>query len=394
MRSLIENAGNRMQSFLQQREQLVQLLQVNDAYAVVLLQMLSDLDENNESDLFFVYPGDFVDSDQYARNLLAQYEQDWARYAQTLEELGKPIPTPPDFPGMAATEGGPASTIRAVLASARQLLPDGPGHVFIMAFFSLEIADDNAYATLLREVVDLGPADPLFRTSRVVVRIPDPAGDSWGRFPSKEPLWIERCHLDFSQQAIEQSYRDVADDESQPMDDRIEALLSDAVFDYGHGRTEAALNKLDVVLGHYQTTKNHLMQAKVMTLLGDLYRHRLNDADKAGYWYECATVPAAECKAPMALFSPARNLGELAFEAADAKNAEAWFGHAETLARHIPDPGNTIDMMEWRGRALERLGDVDGAIESWEGAKTLATSLGFEGVDSRMDEHIGRVRAC
>src|SRR5262249_32983803 len=124
---------------------------------------------------------------------------------------------------------------------------------------------------------------------------------------------VRRAGVDFSPAAIEASTAQDVEDEGLPIEQRMQALLTLACLDSAHGRVEAATPKFDMLLGYYQQTSNHALQAFVLNAFGDMERRR-GDLDRAQHWYECASPPAVESRSPVVLATVTKNLGDLAYE--------------------------------------------------------------------------------
>ena len=108
---------------------------------------------------------------------------------------------------------------------------------------------------------------------------------------------VRLMNVDLGPTAMEASTREDVEDEELPDEDRMQALLSVALLDSVHNRTEEALSRFNILLGYYQKNENQVMQAVVMSAFGDISQ-RHGDLANALHWYECAATPAAAERSP------------------------------------------------------------------------------------------------
>jgi tetratricopeptide (TPR) repeat protein len=212
------------------------------------------------------------------------------------------------------------------------------------------------------------------RSLRVIVRetgVPSDPRPNLSRTP-------RTCFVvaDFSPAAVEASIREDVSDPSLPEEARMQALVTEASLDYAHGRTTDAIAKYQHVLGYYQKTENLTMQAMVMHGLGDVCG-RAEMHDEALKWYECATVPAAACNAPVVLAIVTRSLGQLSYTLGRYPDAEGYFDGLDALAGRLLDPENKAYALEWKGESQRAQGRARDAIATWETASTLCRNIGM-----------------
>jgi tetratricopeptide (TPR) repeat protein len=201
---------------------------------------------------------------------------------------------------------------------------------------------------------------------------------------------VRLLKTDFGPAAMEASLKKEIADESLPDEQRMQSLLSLAVQDYAHNRIEDATARYNVLLGYYQKTNNHTMQAFIINAFGDIF-HRSGDLEKARHWYECALLPAVESQSPVLLATVGRNLGDVSFKQERYQNAEQYYDGVEKLAAHMLDPEAKAEALEWRGLSQEKQKAYDRAIESWEAASLLCRNTDLPGFLKKTLEHLKRV---
>lgn len=185
---------------------------------------------------------------------------------------------------------------------------------------------------------------------------------------------VRMLKVDMGPAAIQASRERQVEDESLPLEERMQALLNLAILDYAHGRPMEAIAKYKLLLGHYQQSGNTPMQALVMHGIGDVFQ-RAGAHEQAQHWYECAILPAAQSKAPFVLAIVVRSLGDLAFVRKRYAEAEQYFHQLDRLASSLGDAESKARALEYRGLSQERQGDLIRAIRSWEDAATLCRSI-------------------
>jgi tetratricopeptide (TPR) repeat protein len=200
---------------------------------------------------------------------------------------------------------------------------------------------------------------------------------------------VRLINVDIGPAAMEASTREDVEDEELPDEDRMQALLSLALLDYAHNRTNDAITKYNQLLGYYQRTENQLMQAFIIKAFGDVF-HRQGVLDKAQHWYECAVPPAAAAKDPLILAALTGNLGDVSYKLGQYAEAEHYYDGVDKLSAVTLDSGSKIRALEWRGLSQERQGKHNEAIESWEGAALLSRKIDLPALLRENLEHLNR----
>lgn len=386
MQRLIERLQRQLREFVEQRDDLLLCLRSSDDDTTVALKVLRDLEQASEHDVFLLFGDDFVRGPEFVTALVGHVAEEREYANQCFVEEGRSeLPAIPRE--LLDRRVVPKKRLVALIEYARGLLPPGGGHRLVWAMVPQRIDDRTGWLDLIASLVPRGGVEPWMRGVRVVFREPggvtEPAPDL-----SRTPR-TRLVQVDFSPPALEACAREEVEDESLPVESRMQALLTVASLDYAHGRTLEAIANYQHLLGYYQHTENLVMQAMVLHGLGDVCR-RAGMLDDALHWYECATVPAGECDAPVVLAIVTRSLGQLSYELERYADAEQYFGGLDALSGKLLDAENKAYALEWKGLCRLRLDNVSGAVEAWETAAKLCRNIGMpvplRSVLGRLDE--------
>src|SRR5262249_8255166 len=157
------------------------------------------------------------------------------------------------------------------------------------AMFPMKIVDRQPYLQLVSSLVPWQGVSPWMSGVRLIFRADLNFAQVAPELAEAPRVRLRRA--DFSAGAIAGEIEKQAEDETLPMEQRIQALLSLAYMDHAENRAREAEEKFNVVLGYGQQTNNLLLQAIAIHGLGDVSLRR-EDLDQAQHWYECALIPA------------------------------------------------------------------------------------------------------
>ncbi len=368
MLKLLERTKNRLLSFVEQRRNGVLIVHCADNDTAILLKLLREIDEASSEDLFVLLGGNFDNSPAFVESAIKQFEQEYQLASQALVENGKP--PLPKFPSeLNDLNLLPPQRLRKMVAFGEQLLPQ-EGSKLIWAIVPSNITDIPAYHELMLALAPPGVIEPWMRRGRLMLREQ--------AVYQKDHPWltmakgrVEEVEFDFGPEAVNAGMNEDANDQSLPLEARMQSLLMIALTDSAHGRFEPAAEKLDHLLAYYQQTSNPAMQATVMNSLGDLHS-RQQDAEQAQYWYECALVEAEKGKNPIVSATVIKNLGILAHSKKEYAHAEHYFDCLDQIAAKMLDSETKAWALEWRGISQEKQGKMNQALESWENGAQLS----------------------
>jgi tetratricopeptide (TPR) repeat protein len=385
MRRLFEKARRDLEAFIEQRDDLLMLVACSPHDLGFVLQTLRDIEQSSGTDVFQLFSDNFVQAGPFVDVTVERLRQEHQTACQALAEEGRQ-PLPPLPAALLDPRRPPADRLAEAIDFARALVPPGRGHRLVWAMCPLEVADWGAYLKLVSALVPFDGVRPWMRGVRLVFRYRADAGPLAPGLAEGPRVRVTPVSL--GAEDMEGALRDEAANEEAPVAERMQALLSLAVFDYAYSRAADAVAKFNHLLGYYQHTGNTMMQAFVINGLGDVAR-RQGDVDGARHWYECAVTPAAEGGDPVVLSSVVRNLGEVAYQRRQYAEAEQYFDHLHQLTAVTLDADGKARALEWRGLSQEKQGALDRAAESWETAAEFCRKNWAPGLRPNL-EHLAR----
>jgi len=368
MQSLLESCKAEIDAFVEQRDDFLMLLAVTDMEAPIALQLVRDVEQANETDAFLLFADDFVAAQPYVDVLVERLREHRELACQWLVEQGRePLPEPPAALGDYRRD--PVKRLAAAMRYAVDILPRGGGHRLIWTMVPQNVADMDAWHEFVDAFAPRQGLRPGLRGLRLLCRTVPDCKQAYPELVGAPRVRLRG--LDLRQNKLEAAMAEDVEDESRSDEQRMQALLSLALFDYAFGRQLDALNKLKLLLGYYQGTGDDMMQAFVMNAVGDVY-HRGGELDNAQHWYECALPPIIAAKDPVVFHTVVRNLGDVAFAKGEYAVASQHFGSAAELADKGLNAEGRVRDLEARGLSLEKIGSAEEAVESWETAAVLA----------------------
>lgn len=384
MRELFEQFKVNVNNFVEQRQDLLMIVACSDNDAALTLAVLGDVEQANTTDVFFLSADDFLTPSSYVSTTIDRLGEQHEMASQALVEEGRD-PLPPLPMTLTNEMRSPLERLKEAILFTRSLIPMEGGHRLIWAMSPQRIVDRQAYLKLISELIPWQGIQPWMSGLRLIFRdnLDDPPG-----FPNAPR--VQRQTVDFGPEAIEKALQEEVENEALPQEQRMQALLTLAVQDYGYERPNDAIAKYKVLLAHYQQSANFAMQAFVLNGLGDVY-HRADQLEYARYYYECAVPPVVKAQEPVIFHSIVKNLGDVAFKQKQYAQAEYFFESADKLAAKLLDAQSKAMDLEWRGLSQEKQKAYDRAIESWENAATLSRNIGMPDPLTSNLEHLKRV---
>ena len=386
MRKLIEKIQNGLEDFIEQRDNLVMIVSCDDNDAPLVLKIVSDLEQADATDVYLLFADDFVAPDPYVSVTIERLREQHKIANEWLVEQGRK-PLPPIPKKLTDETRSPAQRLGDAIMYARSLLPKEGGHRLIWVMFPQQIKDRKSYIELTSIFIPWRGLQPWMRGIRFIFR-DEPETECFMPELVKAPR-ARIMSVDMSPDAIQASLKDEVEDEELPDEQRMTALLQNAMLEAAHGHTEEAMAQYNILLGHYQHTNNHVLQALVLNAIGDIY-NRANNFEKAQHWYECAVPPAVESKSPVMLHTVVRNLADLAFRNNQHETAEQLYNYADQLAGKMLYAEGMAQARERRGLIQERLKAYKEAIDSWERAAQLCRNTEMSAPLKANLEHLAR----
>jgi tetratricopeptide (TPR) repeat protein len=373
MQKLLDAAGARLREFVAQRDDLALVVTCTDADAVIVLKLLEELEDAATSEMVWVVTEDFADPVTYTNAVVNAFAAKCGAVSLALRD--RKVPPWPPVPASAFDETrDPAERLRHLMAFSRSLLPVPDGMVAVWCIHPANIQNPAAYTRLVGDIIAHEFPDPWCHDLRFIVR-------ALRGEPTLPAALRPRPHLDwfttdFSQEAMARAIDEEADDESLPLERRLQSLFVSANLDYAHQRPEAALEKYEILLKYHTGEQNATMTALVLNGMGEVHA-RLGNREQAADCFERALIPASSAAGPPipVLLNLSLNLGNLRLEEGNFAAAEAYFDSAQQFATIQRAAITKVQAMEKLGYCQYSLGNVDAALRSWTAAATVAEQL-------------------
>jgi tetratricopeptide (TPR) repeat protein len=260
------------------------------------------------------------------------------------------------------------------LVFARSLIPSLQGSLLVWVMYPGDMADPAAYAGLMREVLQHEWPFPWCHHIRFVLR------DN-GAQPALEPglsgiprvAWLAP---DLSTGAMERAFEEDINDESLPLEERVQSLLLTAGMDQSHQRYATALEKYHLLFQHYSTGGDLAMAAVALNGMGEVYRDQ-HDETGAGACFEAALVAASDGPHPSTpiLLNVCLNLGNLRMQQERWQEAEGYFDCAQKLATVLRYADVKVMILEQLGLAQSRQQKLDASRATWKAGAVVARQI-------------------
>lgn len=386
MQKLLERAAARLRDFVAQRDNIALVVTCDDAEALVVQKLLEELEDSATSEMVWIVTEDFGEPHTYANAVINAVGAKCAGVSLALREKGL---TPwPALPAPVFDETRPpAIRLRELMAFSRSLLPFPVGMVAVWCFHPATIANPAAYARLVADLLAHEFPDPWCHGLRFIVR-GQPGEPTLPAALTDKPR-IDRYTTDLSQDAMARAIDDEADDDSLPLERRMQSLLVSAHLDYAYQRSDDALAKYELLLQFYAGTRNPTMTALVLNGMGEVHG-RLGNRVQAANCFEHALLPASAGAGPPIpiLLNLSLNLGNLRLEEGNWAAAEAYFDSAQEFATIQRAPITKVQAMEKLGYCQYSLGQVEAAVTTWTAAATVAEQLELSNEESSVRRHL------
>jgi tetratricopeptide (TPR) repeat protein len=373
MRRLLQQISDRLQAFIDQRDNLALVLCSPAADALPLLKILEGLEEMSTSDLFWSFTDNFTDAADYANTVVTGFANKHEVMRLAMEKERMP-PWPPIPPGILSEDAPPAQWLRELAAFSRELLPIPNGGNNVWIFYPLAIANHAAFATLMEEVLRHEFPFPWCHHLRFIMR-EDPADRALQQVLANSPR-IEGYQPDLSAESINRSMEEEVADESLPLEERLGTLVVLAGNDFAFQRYAEALEKYELLLQYHAPMGNYPIAALALNGMGEVYE-KMGDVERANESYEAALIPASHGdNPPIPIFlNVVLNLANLRLAQERWEDAEACYDMAQQLATVARNAPVKIRSLENLGVCQQRQGKLDEAARSWNDGAVIAAQL-------------------
>jgi tetratricopeptide (TPR) repeat protein len=369
MRALADNAVAGLRAFLDQRDDLVLVLDAADGDLPAALKIIEGLDAELPWLWGWVFAQSFANAASYAETIVRDIVAKRAAMSAALERQGKPpLRAPPDALLDAARE--PADRLRAAVVYVRSLAPRAPGGVTLFALAPLEIADPAGYAGLASELVRHQMPFPWCAGVRFVLR------DDRAR-PALLPLATapraRSLRVDFGPDALAAALVQEAADKALPVERRMNATLVAAGMDQAHGRSADAMARYATALRHYGETGNAPLAALAANGIAAC-KQAQGDIAGAERILHAALETGLQANPPAlpVVLNILLDLTMLVARQGRWAEAELFLTATDGVASVLLMPSVRAEALVRRGIAQARLGKAQEAERSWREAAEIA----------------------
>jgi tetratricopeptide (TPR) repeat protein len=373
MRKLFDRITERVQGFLQQRDHAALVVRCRESDGIAILKILEGLDEASTSEMYWTYPGDFLESRTWVSEVVKDFatKHEGVRLALEHEKMKPWPPIPAPVLDESLT---PAHRLRELMIFSRSLLPQLEGGLVVWVPFPLRIADPAGYANLIRELLEHQHPFPWFHHMRVILR-EDTSYPALSAALAGMPR-VDYYAPDLSDEAMENALEEEAADKELPLTDRVQAMFLSAQRDYAFGRFDEALKKHEVVLRYHAAIGNGPMAALVLNSVGEIHQ-RAGRPDQASSCFQAALEPACAGQHPPipVLFNVLLNLANLRLAQNRFAEAEIYYDATEKLATVQRNPPAKIQSIENLGYCQYVQGKIDEALQNWRLGAKIAGQL-------------------
>jgi hypothetical protein len=373
MRRLLKEIGDRLQAFIDQRDDVALVLSSPAADSLPILKILEGLEEESTSDLFWMVTDNFVDAASYAEAVVKGFgtRHEVVRLAMQRQGLK---PWPPIPPRVQSEATQPTERLRELAAFSRELLPVRNGGNNVWIFYPLEVVNHGAFAKLMADVLRHEFPFPWCHHLRFILRA-DPASPAMQAALAGRPR-VRWYQPELGPEAIDRALGEEAADESLPLPERMAMLPIMAGNDFTRARYPEALEKYALLLRYHGSMNNFPLAAFALNGMGEVYE-RMGDLEHANESFEAALVPASQGDHPAfpIWLNVVVNLGNLCVRQQRWADGEAYFDVAQQLASAARDGPTKVTALRSRGDCQERQGKLAEAVQSWRGSAVVAAQL-------------------
>jgi len=323
MQKLFDDIKRTFVEFAAQRDDVTLIVQCADGHTPPLGKALEETEDGATSEMFWIFTDDFTTAQEYASAVINGFAAKHAAACLAMEQRG--MAPWPAFPERLLDETVvPHIRLRDLTAFSRELLPFPDGMLAVWALFPFSIADGRAWAELVASVVHHDFPMPWCHHLRFIVRDDEPGRPlslrlgGWPRVQLYAP--------DLSDEAMQRAMDGEVDDESKPIEQRLQTLFLLGNMDHANRRHADALAKYDLLLKYYTRVRNPTMAALVLNAMGETHA-ALGNTEMASQCFEVAWEPASQAPGPPVpvLMNIVLNLGNLRMSQERWDEAEVYY---------------------------------------------------------------------
>lgn len=373
MRRKFDELRENLTWFVQQRDELVLVLDIVGDEVAYVLKLLDMVEQGRPGDVFLLFAHPLEDLHGYMTALMANV-QTQVDGANALRRQAALEPWPELPPRCLDPRVKASDRLLALVAYVRDRLPEGDHHV-VLGLLPTALHDAAAYAEIVGGLIPRRGLEPWMARTRIILR-----DDRSARFiiPSLAKEGVERVllyqDLDLSPDGLVQSLVDEAADQAAPEDDRLAALVQLAALDYAHGRLPASIRKWGVSFEAYVRKGNIPMQALCLGGVGDVLR-RMGKLAEAKEKYQQGLALAQDLSAFPVALNLLIGVGEVCIQRQEWQEAEGYLAIADQLASKLCLVYPKCDIMDRHGLALLALGRTEAAQAKWRATVDVSREI-------------------
>lgn len=356
-----------IETFIEQPDDSTLLLRMSDNDVVPVLKMFQSLDERVGDAIFLCFPFACDEIHTYVNQCMESLGRQIDEESASRIALGEaPWPSLPMLCLDPRRE--PFQRLREALGHVRALAPDGTKVVW--AWLPSSLGDGGGFSAMALQLLALDGFEHWMEGHRFCVR------DDAAR-PFLIPLARERraqhvltLSVDFSSESASRDLADLANDEAQPIVQRMGALLQIAAIDLAQGRLPEAQRKYRALYAFHADRNDSTRAALALHGLGDVASRRGSQPD-AKTWYLRALPAALDGDNLLAVINSLMAIGDCCNALKEHANAAAYFDIASGAAGRLLLVDSKIVAMEKAGVAMLACGKTAEAAKRWIDAKGL-----------------------
>jgi tetratricopeptide (TPR) repeat protein len=388
MRRKLQELTDTVAEFVDQGDNLTLVLGTDDASMPLVVKTIEGLDQQNDSDLFLLFPDDAGPPDAYLSAIATRLEAQLMVANDLRKEKGEPA-----WPGLPVAchdvREPPAARLRAAIEHVRGLMPPDGDHRLVWALLPLAIKDQVGYAQIVGQLIPRTTIEPWMRGTRFLVRDEREPPFLIPALKKRQAQGVLVYRPDFSAAAVEAELNKDALDPEAPVPERMQALMQLAGLDYAHQRFPEAIEKYGILFAYYREHDAKEMQGICLQGIGDILR-RSGKPVEAKTRYQQGLAICAESPAVVVTMNLCVAAGDVSLELRQLPDAAGYFELAEQIATKIINPFVKADCMEKRGQVLELQNDPGGAVRLWRDCAGLCRQFEYR---HRLVSVLERMRA-
>lgn len=375
MRRKFEQLKQNLTWFVEQRDNLVLVVDTTEHEIPYVLKMLDAVEQEHASDVFLAFAHDIIDADDYLSILMDNVQTQLAAVNELRRKAQQPNwPLLP--PECTSRRVAPSERLKALLLYVRAQLPEGD-HRIVLGLLPTTLGNAAEYARVITGLLPKNGLEPWMVGVRILVR------DNRERpflIPYVEKERIARValyeRLDLSPEALAQALAEDAVSPEVPEAERAMALVQLAASDHAHRRYDQAFEKWGVLFNYYYRQGNIPMQAMCLCSRAEALRYA-GRPKEAKLQYQQGLALAQDLSTLPIAMTLLMGIGEVCLQLEQWVEAEGFLSLADQVAAKTFQVYSRCDIMVRHGVALLACGRTAEARARWRVAADLCRELEY-----------------